>query len=89
VPIVTIRKDAIAIPKQQGRKVFTLQIIAHMTEQGLTTGCAVILPALGYRIILTITTYGKVRYPLKAHYSSCRDRHPNLLKLRLIAPESL
>jgi len=40
VPIVTIRKDAIATGKQQGRKVFTLQTIAPMTEQGLATGCA-------------------------------------------------
>jgi hypothetical protein len=38
---------------------------------------------------LAITTYGKVRYQLKTSYSSCRDRHPNLLKLRLLAPELL
>ncbi|WP_366939287.1 hypothetical protein [uncultured Paraglaciecola sp.] len=38
---------------------------------------------------LAITTYGKVRYELKTSYSSCRDRHPNLLKLKLLALESL
>jgi hypothetical protein len=30
----------IATGKQQGRKVFTLQTIAPMAEQGLATGCA-------------------------------------------------
>jgi hypothetical protein len=34
VPIVTILKDAIATAKQQGRKVFTLQTIAPIEEQG-------------------------------------------------------
>jgi hypothetical protein len=38
VPIVTIRKDAIATAKQQGKKVFTLQTIALMAEQGLASG---------------------------------------------------
>ncbi|WP_293757362.1 transposase [uncultured Paraglaciecola sp.] len=38
---------------------------------------------------LAITTYGKIRYPLKISYSSCRDRHPNLLKLRFLAPKSI
>ena len=37
----------IATGKQQGRKVFTLQTIAPMAEQGLASGCAVILPAQG------------------------------------------
>jgi len=37
----------IAIGKQQGRKAFTLQRIASTT--GLGSGCAVILPALGYQ----------------------------------------
>jgi hypothetical protein len=40
VPIVTILKDAITTAKQQGRKVFTLQTIAPMAEQGLASGCA-------------------------------------------------
>ena len=35
--------------KQQGRKFFTLQSIAPMAEQGLGSGCAVILPATGYQ----------------------------------------
>jgi hypothetical protein len=39
----------IATGKQQGRKDFTLQTIAPMAEQGLASGCAVILPALGYQ----------------------------------------
>jgi hypothetical protein len=46
----------IATGKQQGRKVFTLQIIAPTAEQELAAGCAanvagcaVILPALGYQ----------------------------------------
>ena len=37
----------IATGKQQGRKVFTLQTIALMAEQGLASGCAVILSVLG------------------------------------------
>ena len=39
----------IATGKQQGRKAFTLQTVAPMAEQGLGSGCAVILPALGYQ----------------------------------------
>jgi hypothetical protein len=31
---------------RQGRKVFTLQTVAPMAEQGLATGCAFILPIL-------------------------------------------
>ena len=38
-----------ATGKQQEQKVFTLQTIAPMAEQGLVSGCAVILPALGYQ----------------------------------------
>jgi hypothetical protein len=40
---------------------------------------------------LAITTYGKVRYPLKSAtpFSCRRDSHPNLLKIRLLTPESL
>jgi hypothetical protein len=43
----------IATVKQQGRKVFTLQTIAPMAEQGLAAGCAVAYCeeslALGYQ----------------------------------------
>jgi hypothetical protein len=43
----------IATGKQQGRKVFTLQSIAPMAEQGLASGCAVAYceesRALGYQ----------------------------------------
>jgi hypothetical protein len=43
----------IAAGKQQERKVFTLQTIAPMAEQGLASGCAVTYfeesPALGYQ----------------------------------------
>jgi hypothetical protein len=43
----------IATGKQQGRKVFTLQTLAPIAEQGLATGCAVTYfegsPTLGYQ----------------------------------------
>jgi hypothetical protein len=38
-----------ATGKQQGRKFFILQTISAVAEQGLASGCAVILPALGYQ----------------------------------------
>ncbi|PLT25080.1 hypothetical protein CXF89_12355 [Pseudoalteromonas sp. MelDa3] len=38
---------------------------------------------------LAITTYGKVLYQLKSALHQLQRHHPNLLKLRLIAPESL
>ncbi len=38
---------------------------------------------------LAITTYGKVPYQLKSALHQLQRHHPNLLKLRLLAPESL
>jgi hypothetical protein len=85
----------IATGKQQGRKVFTLQTILPMAEQGLAAGCAsnVVGFSLHSGVIssvqdrgklerlcryitrsgvsekrLAITTYPKVRYPLKTPY---------------------
>jgi hypothetical protein len=56
-PILQIQGDPmtyrIATGKQQGRKVFTLQSLAPMAEQGFSAGCAVTYfeesSALGYQ----------------------------------------
>ena len=43
-PMLQIQGHSITYPiatgKQQGRKVFTLQVLAPMAEQGLAPGCA-------------------------------------------------
>ena len=100
----------IATGKQQERKVYTLQTIAPMPEQGLASGfslhagvmmsnaqdrnklerlCRYITRSGVSEKRLAITTYGKVPYQLKSALHQLQRHHPNLLKLRLLAPESL